>query len=219
MFLKTTLYKFSSLVGRFVGLIESPFVNIYGVFASARTSFRTARLRRRFAGIGKESTLGKDMTVINPQDITIGYHTNFQSGCVIESWHFNNMTKRGSIFIGDNCNFGEYTHITTINRIEIGDGVLTGRFVLITDNSHGREDYSDIGLPPENREVTSKGPIIIEDSVWLGDKVTVLPGVKIGKGAVIAANAVVTKDIPAYTIAAGVPAKIIKEIININEEG
>ena len=152
------------------------------------------------------------MVIVNPKDISIGTHTNFQRGCVIESWHFHNRDEFGSMIVGDNCNFGEYTHITTTNRVEIGNGVLTGRFVVITDNSHGREDYSDIDLSPEKRDVTSKGPTIIEDNVWLCDKVAVLPGVRIGEGAVIAANAVVTKDVPAYTVAAGIPAKIIKVI-------
>jgi acetyltransferase-like isoleucine patch superfamily enzyme len=212
MSLKKTLYWISSIIGRVVGLLEAPIVKTYGVLSSARTSFRTARLQRRFACFGKESTLGKDMVIVNPQDMIIGKHTNFQRGCVIESYHFQYMEKYGSLEVGDNCNFGEYTHITTINRVQIGNGVLTGRFVVITDNSHGRDDYSDIDMPPVNREVFSKGATIIEDNVWLGDKVAVLSGVRIGKGAIVAANAVVTKDVPQYTIVAGVPARIIKEL-------
>ena len=61
--------------------------------------------------------------------------------------------------------------------------------------------------------IVSKGPVVIGDNVWIGDKVTVLPGVTIGDGAVIAANAVVTKDVPAYSVVAGNPAKIIKQNI------
>ncbi len=214
---KAIIYWVSSVVGRFIGQIEKPFVRTYGVLASALTCFRTARLQRRFAKFGKASTIGKEMVIVNPQDITVGNHTNFQRGCVIESWHFQYMNEYGSITIGDNCNFGEYTHITAINSVKVGNGVLTGRFVVITDNTHGKLDYSDIEKRPEDREVSSKGPTIIEDNVWLGDKAAILPGVRIGKGAIIAANAVVTKDIPAYTIAAGVPAKIIKVIQTNNE--
>ena len=61
------------------------------------------------------------------------------------------------------------------------------------------------------RFVTSKGPVIIGNNVWIGDKATVLPNVTIGDGAVIAANAVVTKDVPPYSIVAGNPAKVIKQ--------
>ena len=67
-------------------------------------------------------------------------------------------------------------------------------------------------LPPQKRPLYSKGAVFIGDNVWIGDKATILPGVKIGEGAVVAANAVVTKDVPAYSMVAGNPAKVIKQI-------
>ena len=63
---------------------------------------------------------------------------------------------------------------------------------------------------PLKRPIVSKGPVRIGDNVWIGDKATILPNVSIGNGAIIAANAVVTKDVPPYSVAAGNPAKIIK---------
>ena len=60
----------------------------------------------------------------------------------------------------------------------------------------------------------SKGPVIIEENVWIGDKVTILPGVTVGQGAVIAANSVVSKDVPAFSVVGGIPAKVIKNISN-----
>lgn len=92
----------------------------------------------------------------------------------------------------------------------IGDNCLTGKWVTITDNSHGETDYDSLLLPPNKRNITSKGPIVVGNNVWIGDKATILPGVTIGDGAVIAANAVVTKDVPAYCVVGGNPAKIIK---------
>ena len=65
------------------------------------------------------------------------------------------------------------------------------------------------------RKVVSKGAVVIDDNVWIGDKVSIMPGVHIGEGSIIAANAVVTKNIPPYSIAAGVPAKVIR-IVNNN---
>ena len=129
---------------------------------------------------------------------------------MIESWHVPHQEHPGEIVIGDGCSIGEYTHITATNRIEIGNNLLTGRFVLITDNTHGRTDGTDLDIRPGEREVLSKGPVIIGNNVWLADRVCVMPGVKIGDGAIVAANAVVTQDVPAYTIVAGVPARIIK---------
>lgn len=63
-----------------------------------------------------------------------------------------------------------------------------------------------------NRPLYSRGPVIIGDNVWIGDKATILPGVTVGEGAVIAANAVITKDVPAFSMVAGNPAIIIKQI-------
>lgn len=115
------------------------------------------------------------------------------------------------IEIGNNCHFGAYNHLTCINKIKIGDGCLTGKWVTITDNSHGETDQDNLLIAPIERKLTSKGPVIIGNNVWIGDKATILPGVTIGDGAVIAANTVVTKDVPAFCIAAGNPMRIIKK--------
>lgn len=115
------------------------------------------------------------------------------------------------IIIGNNCKFGAFNHITCTNEIRIGNNVLTGKWVTITDNSHGNNGYEELQIEPFKRKIYSKGPVIIGNNVWIGDKVSILPGVKIGNGAVVGANSVVTKDVAAYTIVAGNPAKKIKE--------
>ena len=120
--------------------------------------------------------------------------------------------------IGNRCNFGEYNHITAVNRIVIGDNLLTGRFVLITDNSHGLFEMVELNKHPSHRQVVSKGEVVIGDNVWLGDKVSILPGVHIGDGCIIGANSVVTHDVPNYSIAAGNPAKVIKKIDNSSKK-
>lgn len=114
--------------------------------------------------------------------------------------------------IGNNVSIGEYSHITCTNKATIGNGVLTGRFILITDNSHGNNTKEVAEIVPLAREICSNGPVYIGDNVWIGDKVTILPNVTIGKSCIITANAVVTKDIPDYSVAAGIPAKIIKTL-------
>lgn len=89
---------------------------------------------------------------------------------------------------------------------------MTGPNILITDNAHGASILELLDLPPQVRPLYSKGPVIIEDNVWIGEKTSIMPGVHIGKGSIIAANSVVTHDIPPYCIAAGVPAKVIKRL-------
>lgn len=144
--------------------------------------------------------------------ITIGEGTHIAEHCVLTAWK---KTCAGGDFhpeivIGKNCDFGMWNHISATNSIRIGDNLLTGKWVTIIDNSHGETDFATLQQPPLMRLVTSKGPIIIGNNVWIGDKATILPNVTIGDGAVIAANAVVTKDVPAYSVVAGIPAKVIK---------
>lgn len=198
--------KIGKIIGYFSLIYPPMYRSIYRIISDG---FYTARWKWRFKSFGDKSRISKGCEILNPEDISIGNKVNISMFCMIESWHFPNK-KHGSIIIGDGCNFGEYTHITTTNKIEIGENVLTGRFVLITDNSHGKNDGTENDINPNAREVVSKGPVIIGNNVWIGDKVSILPGVSIGDGAIIATNSVVTHDVPKYAIAAGVPARIIK---------
>lgn len=152
--------------------------------------------------------------------IYVGDGTGFGPELVLTAWetsigqleveHLNEQVVKPSIIIGKNCYFGAYNHITCINSITIGDNFLSGKWVTITDNSHGSTDIGELDTPPMLRNLVSKGPVVIGNNVWIGDKVTILPGVTIEDGAIVAANTVVTKDVPAYCVACGNPAKIIK---------
>lgn len=145
--------------------------------------------------------------------IYIGESTYFGSNLVLNAWEsYNGHQQLPIIKIGSGCSFQPFNNISCINRIEIGNNVLTGRWVTICDNNHGDTTYGSLVLPPLKRSMTSKGPISIGDNVWIGDKVTVLGGVSIGNNSIIGSNSVVTKDIPPYCVAAGIPAKVIKEI-------
>ncbi len=117
-----------------------------------------------------------------------------------------------SITIGNNCSIGAGSHITAINSITLGDNVLTGPYVLISDNAHGEAERRVLDIAPTLRPLYTKGEVVIEDNVWIGQGAMVLPGVHIGQGVIIAANSVVTHDIPAYSLAAGTPAKVIKRM-------
>ena len=158
-----------------------------------------------------------------PEYITIGDGTAFGEGVFLTAWDSYVCIKDNkeyvqrfhpSIDIGRNCHFGVQNHITSTNKIIIGDNLLTGKWVTITDNSHGESNLTDLQIDPLKRPITSKGPVVIGKNVWIGDKATILPGVTIGDGVIIAANAVVTKDIPCYCIAGGNPARILKKIEN-----
>ena len=124
-----------------------------------------------------------------------------------EGVHFNPQ-----ITIGNNSSIGDDSHITAINKIMIGNNVRSGKKILITDNSHGASERKLLDIAPNKRPLYSKGPVIIEDNVWIGEKSSIMPGVHIGYGSIIAANSVVTKDVPSYCVVAGSPAKIVKNM-------
>ncbi|QYS86606.1 hypothetical protein JJC03_00550 [Flavobacterium oreochromis] len=96
----------------------------------------------------------------------------------------------------------------------IGNNVLLASKIYISDCSHGsyagNTDDSHPDISPNKRQLFAK-PVVIEDNVWLGEFVSVLPGVTIGKGTIVGANSVVSKSLPPYVIAVGAPAKPIKK--------
>lgn len=143
------------------------------------------------------------------------YGEGFTTGynCRIEIFDAS-TSKEKKMLIGKNCKIGDYVHIAAGERVSIGDNCLFASKVYVSDISHG--DYSGLGIgpspdtPPDKRALITR-PISIGNNVWLGENVSVLPGVSIGNGCIIGANAVVSKDIPKNTIAAGVPAVVIKK--------
>ena len=198
-------------IGKLLGYILRiwPSRLFYPVYI-CRRNIMTARLKGRFKSFGKGSLLAPEVQIFNPQYMEVGDNTSVMSHCVLETCTVDGNTPK--MVVGDKVSLGEYTHVTCANHIEIGEGTLTGRFVLITDNAHGESKYEDLLLPPMQRKIVSPGEVVIGRNVWIGDKATILPGVKVGDGAIIAANAVVTKDVPPYAVVAGVPAKIVKQI-------
>lgn len=107
-----------------------------------------------------------------------------------------------NVIIDRNCQF--YAH----SGIQIGNNVMIASFVSLISDDH---KYKDLNIPMiEQGVINARNPIIIEDDVWIGTKATILKEVHIGKGAIIGANAVVTKDVPSYAIVGGNPAKVIK---------
>ena len=198
-------------IGKLLGYILRiwPSRLFYPVYI-CRRNIVTARLKGRFKRFGKGSLLAPEVQIFNPQFMEVGDNTSIMGHCVLETCTVDDNTPR--MVVGSKVSLGEYTHVTCANHIVIGEGTLTGRFVLITDNAHGESKYEDLLLPPMQRKIVSPGEVIIGRNVWIGDKTTILPGVKVGDGAIIAANAVVTKDVPPYAVVAGVPAKVVKQI-------
>lgn len=114
------------------------------------------------------------------------------------------------IIIGDNVSIQKDCHIGAIDKIVIGNNVLLASKVYISDHSHGEITKEALRLAPSKRKLYSKGPVVIENNVWLGEGVVVLPNLIIGENSIVGANSVVTKSIPKNSVVAGNPARIIR---------
>lgn len=184
------------------------------ILHAVRSHIYTGYMKRHFANFGQGSVIGCKVAALHGlQHIWIGRHNDFAPGLRLTAWGSNN-TASPLITIGDNCWFGEYNHLTATQGITIGDNLLTGSNVLISDNAHGDSSAEMMAIHPKFRPLTSKGKVCIGNNVWIGNNVCILAGVTIGDGAIIAANSVITKDVPSYCVVAGVPAIVIKQITN-----
>lgn len=181
-----------------------------------RDVFYTFWIRNFLGEVGENSSFHYPLRLQGggSQRIRIGERTSIQAYSVLGAWERYGQDEHyePEIIIGDNSSIGEFCHITAINKITIGDGLLTGRFVYIGDNAHGGLSVEEANIPPIKRHLTSKGEIKIGRNVWIGDKVSIFGGVTIGDNVIIGAGSIVTHDIPSNSMAAGAPAKIVKEL-------
>lgn len=200
--------------GRLLSYIYSP--HLRDLLSACSTYIFTGYHTRFFKHIGTHTLIGCHTNVRGHQCISLGNDTTIGDYGYLSAWPTYNRAQQTiypmpKLTIGDRCCIGLRPHITCMNRIEIGNNVLTGPDVLITDNAHGEANRQMLDIPPLQRPIISSGPVIIEDNVWIGQGAMVMPNTHIGKGAIIAANSVVTHDVPAYSVAAGCPAKVIKQ--------
>ncbi|NQT22022.1 MAG: acyltransferase [Candidatus Omnitrophica bacterium] len=169
---------------------------------------RSGRLLRRFYWSGKlrESSffnLWPGCEILEPRNITLGKDALLMSGCRL------NANDNGTIKIGDRARVNTNVYVGASNggTIIFGNDVSVGPNVVMRASNHRKASKN----APVSSQGHEHGTIVLEDDVWVGANSVILPNVRIGKGAVIAAGAVVNRDIPSYALAAGVPAKVVKE--------
>lgn len=139
--------------------------------------------------------------ILNQGTMLIGDHTRFDGRSVRLDI---SCSSGATLSIGDGTYINYGSNISATERVTIGNNCAIGQYAIIMDN-----DYHDLG---ERWKMGEPAPIVIEDDVWLGARVIVLRGAHIGRGSVIGANSVVKGCIPAYTLAAGMPARIIRSL-------
>lgn len=174
-----------------------------------RARVYTWLLRGDAAHIGKGSIIYPPFHSGNIKTLYIGDNVKVQAGGWITTIPQYGQDKfNPELKIGDGTYIGNRCHIIVCDKMVIGQNVTIADNVYITDNLHGFEDVS-CGIMFQSLKLP--GPVVIEDEVWLGERVCVMPNVTIGRHSVIGANSVVTKDIPPYSIAVGSPARVIKK--------
>jgi acetyltransferase-like isoleucine patch superfamily enzyme len=142
-----------------------------------------------------------------PGGIEIGENTLIMHHAELHVYNFRDLPHAG-IQIGRDSLIGEFNVLRGQGGIAIGDRVYTSPLVQLAAVDHV---FSDPTRSFVEQGITAQG-IVVEDDVWIGAGAIVTDGVRIGRGAVVAAGAVVTRDVPAHTVVAGIPARIVKEI-------
>jgi len=172
----------------------------------------TALVKHSFNSFGKHSIIKPFANLANCQHIKVGNYVNIGSSCRITvsnsfgkiKCHSKNKIK---IKVGNHVDIGNGTFISSNNDIKIGNHVIIAPYVFISDHDHG---FYDINKNLHQQALSEGGSVKIEDNVFLGVKSSILKNVTIGTHSVVAANSVVIKDVPSYSIVAGNPAQIIK---------
>jgi acetyltransferase-like isoleucine patch superfamily enzyme len=197
--------------------ILGPIPGALGIFL--RQKIYPGFLRR----CGKGLVVGRNCTIRHPGRISLGDNVTIddntlidgrgagEQGVVIGDGAIINrnsivQSKNGDIEIGKSVSIGANGSVVSWSGIRIGDHALIAGGCSI---SAGRFDFDDMSGNISDQEGYSTGPIVIEENVWLATRVTVLDGVRVGKGSVISAGSVVTGNIPPWSVAHGNPAKVV----------
>lgn len=176
-----------------------------------------------FKKVGKRVNFGKSVTLRHPYKISIEDDVAIDDYCVLDAKGLENdgiyisknvfigrgsilSCKNGDIILEKNVNIGFNSEIFSGSKVTIGENTLIAAYVYIIGGGH---DYSRVDIPITEQEKISHG-IKIERNCWIGAGVKVFDNVTIGEDTIIGAGAVVSKDIPAFSIAAGIPARVVK---------
>jgi acetyltransferase-like isoleucine patch superfamily enzyme len=171
----------------------------------SRLPWNAARLHLELArrqAFARGPMHGNVLEMLREGRLEIGPHAFFEPGVWLTS-------QSGRISIGGGSLLNLNVMVAAVHEVTIGEHCMFANGCLVTDGDH-RFDDPDVPVPWQG--FTSKGPVTIGDNVWFGANTVVTSGVTIGRRAVIGANSVVTTDVAEFTVAAGAPARVVKQI-------
>lgn len=177
---------------------------VYKFFRRLSSIFYCIRYKNCFSFLGKDVRIYSPLKIQGNKSIVIGNKARLGEGIWLAS--ISHDSRSSSLVIGDNVLIGHYNHIYCTLNIVIENDVLIADKVYISDNSHS---FEDINVPIWQQQIKQLKGVVIGEGSWIGENVCII-GASVGKHCVIGANAVVTKDIPDYSVAVGAPAQVIK---------
>ncbi len=182
--------------------------NIINILIDIRYAIRYIILYHRFGSFGAKSHMLKPLRLVKPKYIKIGKDVTIQGLARMECVRqHEGQTYNGEIIIHDGVSIEQGCHIIAGSKLEIEKNVTISAYVYIADCGHS---FKDVTKDYIDQPLVIK-PTKILEGAFIGAGAKIMPGVTVGKHSVVGANAVVTKDIPDYTMVAGVPAGIIKK--------
>jgi acetyltransferase-like isoleucine patch superfamily enzyme len=189
------------------------------VFLQSVWALRRARRRAfsllaagGFASFGRGSVLETPVRLLGEERISLGVDVFVGAGCWFQT--LPGGANGVAIEIGDGVNIAGNCVISAVSRVRLGRKVLLARNVYISDHIHA---YRDPTTPVLDQGVERVEAVEICDGAWIGQNVVVCPGVRVGRGAVVGANAVVVDDVPDHTLAVGVPARVVRNFAEVAE--
>ena len=208
-FFKKYLLKLLLNIGILISYFSKFFLSLKYLFNHTYSGY----IKNKIGNCGCNILTKYPLYIIGGNKISIGNNfSSFRRNRIEVFGKILDIEYDGQLSIGDNFSINDDCHIACINKITIGNNVLFASKIFVTDHFHGKIDKESFSAPPSLRPLFSRGEVVIEDNVWVGEGVVILPGVTIGENSVIGANSVVTKSFPKNSVIGGNPARLIKII-------
>jgi acetyltransferase-like isoleucine patch superfamily enzyme len=198
---------------------------LHTLYRDARDRAFSLTMRSSFASFGPRSRISLPTQLHGTERISVGNHVYLGPGCWLLTHELDGAGgpheldgaggpheldgAGGRIEIGDCTSIAGYCVLSAAVRVSIGRGVLFARNVYIADHRHGFQlaDRAILDQPLEDLRA-----VVVEDDAWLGQNVVLLPGVTVGRGAVVGANSVIREDVPPRCVVAGAPGRVVRQL-------
>lgn len=157
---------------------------------------------------GEYSFIRRPYSISGRNHVKIGKRTSIRGKLHIECiTEYAGIIHHPNIEIGDDVYIGSHAYFTAVDRITISDGCVLSEYVYITDEIHGRDPRGGLIM---RQPLSSKGPVFIGPHCFLGFRVAIMPGVRLGEWCIVGANSTVTRSFPSYSMIGGSPARLLK---------